>query len=705
MFQFITIVNNKRDRNNFATILEKMNVHNIPTALDYNSFIRALQYKPQLIILECDEQTISQMRILRLIRRNPEIRQIPIVAFGPKLSKEALSALNSCDVQSYQEQPLNYRKLFNTIRVILGEKMAETAEETPKNQMEHEDEQLLFNDTLTFTKKLDLIEKHIGKLLAFPTTVTSVMKITGDQKSSASQLSTVIESDSSVSAEILRLANSVMFAARNKRITSIKEAIIRIGFDQTKTAAMSMSVMQNVSDTNFSTGFNHSEFWCHSLAVAIISEELAKRSNRINRDEAFVFGLLHELGVLLYNEYLNNAFLKLLDRSTAGGFAFKTFQKEELNLTHNDLQARLFERWAFSSTFVKAVKQFDKECFNEEALCESPHAVITSIADCIAHTLELGRAADVCISHIPPYIQEIFGLTDGLQEVFIQRIYRNMNMYNSMLKIDTQNFPRQRKTLQGTEDVTIAVAARKNSWEPLYEHLKLQGYRLLYCHSGEELLEVMQKEEAELFFCSAVTEELAECLGELKRYRGVLFDPYGTLGESFSAEKIVKASYPVDLRNVDLAIHALHHNHSAKSITDDFNRIIPQSVAEHFSVLIAHPQRSVSVRLRAHLQQKGIHSVRIADTQELENAEAMHSSGNFTHIVFSHELPNRGALHLLKDLHKTKQGNQKFIVVHSHRLEQKFSDAYRTMGVDSLVPLQKDHNLDAFAEMLFSAEA
>ncbi len=114
-------------------------------------------------------------------------------------------------------------------------------------------------------EKLLIMRNHITKLLAFPATVANILRVTQSESSGAGDLSLVIKTDPAVAAEILKAANSVHFARGGTRISNVKEAIVRIGFMESKKLALSLSVFKLKQHSNFTTGFNHIEFWFHSL--------------------------------------------------------------------------------------------------------------------------------------------------------------------------------------------------------------------------------------------------------------------------------------------------------------------------------------------------------------------------------------------------------------------------------------------------------
>lgn len=583
MLKVLTIFEKSTQSRNLNILLQKMKAKVIPCDKKYTSFLKALQYEPHIILIELSKATMDEFRLLQLIRKNKECLKIPILVHGPKIQPTFQSNIINYGANEYFTQPIDLKDFLLTLNKYASQHIKELEEqneqeERSENDISKEEEQILLDRTQPLSKKLDILENHIHKLLAFPTTVAHVLKLTDSDTSSAAQLGKVIESDTSVSAEILKLSNSVYFAARDKKIASLREAVVRIGFEQTKKAVVSMSVIKKISSHQNSTGFSHNDFWFHSIAVAIISEMLAKKSDIINPDIAFVFGLLHELGVLLYNEYFNTIFLKLLNKSTGLGYPFSYFQRDELNFTHNDLMARLSDSWGFTREFNEGFKALDKMIPTMELLEESPLATVTLIADSIALSLGIGKAADCGVYSIPKNILTKIGLKGDLNSNFIDRIYREVNMYNSMLEIDNRTFPNTKRAMENNDEITIVnFITEPRIWNPLLEYLKEEEYHLINVYSEEELVYTLRTEEKSLFYIAEATQKEIQTLIDCKDlgYKGIVFDPNNLIPQGYEARGVVVANYPIDMRNIDMVIHAIHMGHFDLQMTSRLKTLLP----------------------------------------------------------------------------------------------------------------------------------
>ena len=105
----------------------------------------------------------------------------------------------------------------------------------------------------------------------------------------------VIRTDPSLSAQVLRLCNSALFGLRH-RVVSIEQAAILLGNERLRTLVLSCSVMQFAG--NRLPKAQLSIFWHHSFLCALLSERLASHLHYPEKEQAYLGGLLHDIGQL-----------------------------------------------------------------------------------------------------------------------------------------------------------------------------------------------------------------------------------------------------------------------------------------------------------------------------------------------------------------------------------------------------------------------
>lgn len=131
--------------------------------------------------------------------------------------------------------------------------------------------------------------------------VLHILKLLGDINVSTSAIANAIGNDPSVATRVLRVANSPLFNV-GRQITSLKNAVLLLGQEN----LYKMIVLMNVADvfnSNASSVVIEDRIWKHSLAVGYAARELVIMKRQPGSEEAFLGGILHDIGKLLLFRY------------------------------------------------------------------------------------------------------------------------------------------------------------------------------------------------------------------------------------------------------------------------------------------------------------------------------------------------------------------------------------------------------------------
>jgi len=144
----------------------------------------------------------------------------------------------------------------------------------------------------------DLNSKNI-ELPSFPDVVISIRTALEDPACSSERLAEVVRTDPVLVARLLMSANSAFHNRAGIEITDLNLAISRLGFEVVRNTAITLAVEQIFSSSqhkelNAAVG----EIWSNSLSLASMSFVIARNSGTVNPDNAFLCGLLHEIGKL-----------------------------------------------------------------------------------------------------------------------------------------------------------------------------------------------------------------------------------------------------------------------------------------------------------------------------------------------------------------------------------------------------------------------
>lgn len=236
------------------------------------------------------------------------------------------------------------------------------------------------------SKAVSVLINKINSFPTLPTVAIQVVQTTSNPKSSAKDLMDIINPDISLTAKILKIANSPFYGL-SREIDSLQHAVTILGFKEIRNLVLSTVVFDSFKNIDENAKFDIKKFWKHSfvcgLAANILAADMKKASN-----EFFVAGLIHDIGKLVIYIALPNEFFKLVDITGPMKFKFMTFQAEKdvLGITHDEVGMGLLKRWNFPENLRTAVGFHHHPQETEE---KSLLTFVVHTADILAHVCEM----------------------------------------------------------------------------------------------------------------------------------------------------------------------------------------------------------------------------------------------------------------------------------------------------------------------------
>ena len=238
--------------------------------------------------------------------------------------------------------------------------------------------------------RLEALVRQVRDLPALPAAVVRVMQLTDDPKAGMADVARELGSDQSLAVRVLRLANSAFYGS-SRRISSVSEAVITLGMRTTRNLVMATSCQEMLEQGVTGYALPRGALWRHSLACASAAQALAQRARYRATEEAFVAGLLHDIGKVVLDTYLKEQFAHVFIRAVGGKLTFAEAEQEVLGFDHAEAGARLLERWNLPASLVTAVRW-------HHAPLEDPSSsllpCLVHVADAICLTLGIGLGLD-----------------------------------------------------------------------------------------------------------------------------------------------------------------------------------------------------------------------------------------------------------------------------------------------------------------------
>jgi putative nucleotidyltransferase with HDIG domain len=251
------------------------------------------------------------------------------------------------------------------------------------------------------------VASAVAELPAMPSSISEVIAACDDQDMTVGQLSQVILRDQNLTANILKLANSA-FYGHARTVTTATEAVVLLGFSAIKSLAISSHTSRLLSGALPGYGLQQGELWQHSIAVAFTARRLAVEIHLAPVEEAFVAGLLHDLGKTILSSYMENAFDEVTRIAQERRMPFHEVERELLGFDHAELGAQAALAWSFPAELEEAIRFHHAP---HDATLKPMLAHCVHLADAACMMLGVGLGVDGMMYAMDPESLGVVGLT------------------------------------------------------------------------------------------------------------------------------------------------------------------------------------------------------------------------------------------------------------------------------------------------------
>nr|MBN2278527.1 HDOD domain-containing protein [candidate division Zixibacteria bacterium] len=209
----------------------------------------------------------------------------------------------------------------------------------------------------------------ISEIGSLPQTLAAVLEIINNPAAGADQIADVISKDVSLTARVLKMVNSAQYSRRRK-VSRVTEAVVVMGLNSIKMLTLSSSVFSMMPDNEFSGRCDIKRIWRHLIEVAAGARSIAREINYPEPEEAFVAGILHDMGIIIMLLYFRDRYLDLIDRAAAEKTPLWKIEQQTLGFTHGDLGAEMIDTWKLPVRLSHAARghhQVDESGLEPEA--------------------------------------------------------------------------------------------------------------------------------------------------------------------------------------------------------------------------------------------------------------------------------------------------------------------------------------------------
>jgi len=294
-------------------------------------------------------------------------------------------------------------------------------------------------------KRVELILQQLEELPTLPAVAVRVLEVTSNDTSSAREVVDLIASDPALTARILQLVHRADAGVRGE-VNSVERAVVLLGFEAVRSAVLAITVFHALgaggnSSPDNKGHFSREAFWKHCVAVACCAELLAAAANRaavsaivtgdgkdarphaaghggnvepLNTSEAFICGLLHDLGKVALDAVLPKSFSRVVEAADLLRGNIADVERTVIGLDHMVVGKRLAERWQLPAVIRDCAWLHGQPPQALPANVRQPRMVnLITLADVLAREQHLGYSGNYTFTVSRQTLMDTVGVTQA----------------------------------------------------------------------------------------------------------------------------------------------------------------------------------------------------------------------------------------------------------------------------------------------------
>ncbi len=216
---------------------------------------------------------------------------------------------------------------------------------------------------------IDTLLEEVVTLPSLPDSVAKLAEMLDDPNCDMKSVASVISGDPAIALKTLRLVNSAYYGL-GQEVTSVDHATVLLGAKVLKNLAMTATAFECMKSSA-------AQFLAHSVACGFAMKSIVLSGSIPgfvgSEDEAFTYGLIHDIGKVILEEYMPDEYAQVTALVEEKHIPWYKAEQEIIGVDHAELGARLAQNWKLTPAVVNAIRGH-----HELSACDESHRVLAA---------------------------------------------------------------------------------------------------------------------------------------------------------------------------------------------------------------------------------------------------------------------------------------------------------------------------------------
>ena len=277
---------------------------------------------------------------------------------------------------------------------------------------------------------IDYLLEEVITLPSMSQTVTQLTELMSDPEVSLVDVGKLISGDPSLALKTLRIVNSAFHGLR-ETVTSVEHAVTLLGIKVVRNLVLTAAVFDQFQ--NGEEALLHHSVACGVVMRALGECGVATQVKVQQPEELFVYGLLHDVGKIIFQEYMPTEYRQVRELCANKRLSSSEAECEVIGVDHAALGARLATKWKLSEALANAIQgHHDSSQCSDDGY--KGQAALLCIADYICHAAGLAPPEDA-MPVVPGEAWELTGLTSAGMAPVLEKVFSSLGGIDELVEL------------------------------------------------------------------------------------------------------------------------------------------------------------------------------------------------------------------------------------------------------------------------------